>query len=150
MFDGRAVLCDFGVAVAFRPGEDDMPATEYGSWSRLKPHANNGMKAPEHVRGGSFDLTLVDVWGIGTTLLWALTDGGKVKVKTDGDGKAVSREWPAKGMERLSKEAVCFLDSLLTLDPSVRPKMRDVPQLPWLSGSGDGAGKASGGAGAGS
>lgn len=128
---GRAVLIDLSLAA--RPG-DGRP----GAGTR-------GYLAPEQARGCDLS-TATDVWGLGATLLEALT--GEVPFGDEGTWDS-RRRWPLVhramprspyGLEGVAPEVRSLLAGCVDLDPRSRPtldELRDVlgglvETLPWI------------------
>jgi serine/threonine protein kinase len=114
---GRAVLIDLSLAA--RPG-DGRP----GAGTR-------GYLAPEQARGVGLSAA-TDVWGLGATLLEALT--GEVPFGDEGTWDS-RRRWPivhrpmprsAYGIDGVPVEVRALLTACVDLDPAARPRLSDV------------------------
>ncbi len=114
---GRAVLID--LSLAGRPG-----AGRAGAGTR-------GYLAPEQARGR--DLTAAtDVWGLGVTLIEALTDdvpyGDEATWDTGRRWPLVHRRMPTApgGLDAVPPEVRDLLAACVDLDPAARPRLVDV------------------------
>jgi serine/threonine protein kinase len=114
---GKAVLIDY--SLAGRPG-DGRP----GAGTR-------GYLAPEQARGRGLS-PATDVWGLGMTLVAALTDEAPYGDEATWDTR---RRWPLvhrpmptapEGLDALPDEVRDLLTACLDLDPAARPTMREL------------------------